>query len=75
MRVRRSLSGTGSVINRSIPHKNAARVLPDPVGAKISVCSPLAIASHPCDCAAVGSGNDASNHARTAGENRSKLTP
>ena len=49
--------------------RKAARVLPLPVGAQIRVCSPAVIGGHPCSCAAVGSGNDAPNQARTAGEN------
>src|SRR3954452_5233991 len=57
-----------------MPHRNAARVLPDPVGARISVWSPAAIAGQPCACAGVGSGNELSNQARTAGENRSNAT-
>ena len=32
--------------SRSIPHRNAASVLPDPVGAEIRTCSPEAIAGH-----------------------------
>lgn len=46
-------------------------VLPDPVGARISVCSPDAMAGHPCSCAAVGAGNDVENQERTGGEKRS----
>ena len=46
-------------------------VLPLPVGAQTSVCSPAEMAGQPCTCAAVGSGNDVANHSRTAGENRS----
>ena len=49
--------------------RNAASVLPLPVGAQISVCSPAVIGGHPWTWAAVGSGNDAANQARTAGEN------
>lgn len=50
-------------------HRNAERVLPDPVGARISAWSPPAMAGHPCAWAGVGAGNEVSNHARTAGEN------
>lgn len=49
--------------------RNAASVLPLPVGAQISVWDPATIAGHPCTCGAVGSGKDAPNQARTAGEN------
>src|SRR5262245_1664023 len=54
-----------------MPHRKAASVLPEPVGAKIRVCSPRAIAGHPCSGAAVGDGKLASNQARTGGENTS----
>ena len=69
-RVRASRSGTGSVINRSIPHKKAANVLPEPVGDKINVFSPDEIAGHPAACGGVGDSNDVSNHSFTDGENR-----
>ena len=51
--------------------RKAASVLPLPVGAQIRVCSPAEIGGHPNCCAAVGSGNDVANQARTAGENAS----
>ena len=54
-----------------MPHRNAVSVLPLPVGAQISVCSPSAMGGHPLTCAGVGSGNVVANHSRTAGENRS----
>ena len=73
-RHRWSVGGGGSVITRSSAHRNAASVLPEPVGARISECRPPAIAGHPCACAAVGVSNVLSNHARTAGENPSRLT-
>ena len=38
----------------SSAHRNAASVLPDPVGADSSTCSPLAIAGHAWACAGVG---------------------
>ena len=41
----------GSATSRSSPHRNAASVLPEPVGAEISVCSPVAIAGQACACA------------------------
>src|SRR5262245_49117173 len=48
--------------------RNAASVLPVPVGAAISVSRPRAIAGQPCACASVGpSGNRRSNQAPTAG--------
>src|SRR5439155_16040737 len=45
----------------------AARVFPEPVGAWISVCSPVAIAGQPSRCAGVGSAKAWSNHARVSG--------
>lgn len=47
------------------------RVLPDPVGARIRVCSPAAMAGQPCSWAAVGAANELWNQARTGAENRS----
>ena len=41
-----------------MPQRKADSVLPEPVGARISVCSPLAMAGQPCACAGVASGND-----------------
>src|SRR5919197_1786206 len=66
MRVR---SAVGSATMRSSAHRNAASVLPDPVGALISVCSPVAIAGQASDCAGVGVANARSNHSRTCGVN------
>ena len=56
--------GSRSAISRSIAHRNAASVLPDPVGAEISTCSPEAIAGHACSCAAVGCSKAPANHSR-----------
>src|SRR5207245_6060890 len=42
-------------------------VFPEPVGAWISVCSPVAIAGQPSRCAGVGSAKAWSNHARVSG--------
>ena len=67
-RVRCSRSGTGWVINRSRPHRKAARVFPEPVGDRISVFSPDEIAGQPCACGGVGSTNDVSNQVRTGTE-------
>src|SRR6476659_4567706 len=61
--------GVGSRARRSMAKRKAASVLPLPVGAWMSVCSPRAIASQPRACASVGASKLASNHARTAGEN------
>ena len=54
--------------------RKAASVLPLPVGAQIRVCWPAVIGGHPWICAPVGSGNDAANQARTAGENDSSTS-
>ena len=62
-------SGRGVVVNRSIDDMNAVRVLPDPVGAQISVCSPAVMCGHPSTCGGVGDGNEVANQSRTAGEN------
>ncbi len=70
-RVRSSFSGTSSDITLSMPHRNAARVLPLPVGARIRLWRPSAIADHPSVWAAVGSANEVVNHSRTTGENLS----
>src|SRR4051812_42666839 len=61
------------VSSRSTAWRNAASVLPEPVGAMTSVSRPSAMASHAPVCAAVGSANDDSNHARVAGEKRSRV--
>ena len=44
------------------------RVLPEPVGAWIRTCEPLAIAGQPSTCAGVGAANVRSNQARVPGE-------
>ena len=55
-------AGVGWVASRSSAHRNAARVLPEPVGAWIRVLRPAAIAAHPRACASVGASKLASNH-------------
>src|SRR4051794_23786349 len=62
-------------MRRSMPHRKAARVLPLPVGARIRVWSPSAIAGHPWAWASVGAGKLDSNHALTGAENRSSAIP
>jgi hypothetical protein len=49
--------------------------LPDPVGAEMSVCSPVAIAGHACACTSVGASNADSNQVLTAGANCDSGTP
>ena len=52
--------------------RNAASVLPEPVGAAISVCLPAATSRHPAACGSVGPpGKRRSNQVRTAGWNDS----
>ena len=51
-------------------HRNAASVLPEPVGAMTSVLSPSAMADHACACAGVGSANVPVNHSRVSALNR-----
>ena len=67
--------GGGTAASLSIAHKNAASVLPDPVGATTSVSSPLPMACQAPACACVGSANAPSNQARVAGENPSSASP
>src|SRR5215467_3024954 len=53
---------------RSMQTRKAARVLPEPVGAAISVSRPAAISAQPRACGGVGpSGNRRRNQVRTAG--------
>ena len=66
-RQRRLASGTGSNMSRFSDHRNAANVLPLPVGARMSVDSPRAIAGHPRFCGVVAPENTAPNHSATAG--------
>src|SRR5436309_12834039 len=67
--VERDGGGDGSRASRSRHHRNAARVLPLPVGAWMSVCRPVEIEAQPPTCAGVGASKADSNQARTAGEN------
>ena len=71
-RQRLAFSGTGAVSSRSIDHRNAASVLPDPVGATTSACRPARIASHAPCCAGVGSAKAAANHSRVGSLKRSR---
>ena len=65
----------GSATNRSSAHRNAASVLPEPVGALISVCSPVAIAGQACAWAGVGASKARSNHSLTCGVSGDSGTP
>ena len=58
---------TGSNISRLMHHRNAVSVLPLPVGARISVDSPRAIAGQPSLAAGSAPRTTARNHSATAG--------
>ncbi len=62
-------AGLGSVASRSRHHRNAASVLPLPVGAWMSVWWPPEMAAQPRAWASVGASKLAPNQSRTAGEN------
>src|SRR6478735_7861752 len=57
---------------RSSDHRNAASVLPDPVGATTSACRSVDTASHAPACAGVGASNAPENHARVGAVKRSR---
>src|SRR5437588_10688416 len=65
----------GWLASRSIAHRNAASVLPEPVGAEMRTCSPEEIAGQASAWAAVGAANAPRNHSRVRGENCSRGTP
>src|ERR1039458_4953423 len=56
-----------SRLRRSSAHRNAASVLPEPVGAETSTCSPPAITGHAIAWAGVGAAKACSNHFLTLG--------
>src|SRR5579864_6134676 len=47
--------------------KKAARVLPEPVGAEMSVVSPARMRGQPCSCGSVGVPKRLTNQSRTSG--------
>src|ERR1035438_1746459 len=51
----------------SIATRNAARVLPEPVGAEIRVVSPIWMLGQPCSCGSVAEPNLVRNHSCTTG--------
>ncbi len=63
------VSDGGSRNSRSIPARNAASVLPDPVGAQIRTCSPRWIAGQPSAWAGVGWPNAWANQRRVGSLN------
>jgi hypothetical protein len=60
-------SGNSPNMMRSMATKNAASVLPEPVGAKRSVFWPRAMTGHAFACAAVGVANACRNQPRSVG--------
>src|SRR4051794_13844030 len=52
---------------RSSAHRKAASVLPEPVGAEMRTCSPVAIAGQAWAWAGVGSSKELRNQSRTRG--------
>ena len=64
--------GGGVLSSRSMPHRKAVSVLPEPVGASTSVCSPEAMGGQACTWASVGAANVVENQAWTGAENRSR---
>src|SRR5258707_1067683 len=66
-RQRSFFGGAGVNISRSRHQRNALSVLPLPVGARISVDSPRAIAGQPSTCGRVGASNAPENQPRVAG--------
>src|SRR5699024_3523 len=56
------------VPSRSMNHRNAASVLPEPVGATARTSSPRAAAAHVPACTSVGSPKRPANHSRTASD-------
>ena len=65
-------AGGGPNIRRSMACRNAASVLPLPVGASSRVDSPAASAGQASRWASVGAGNDRSNQARVGGWNTAR---
>ncbi len=59
-------------MSRSMATKNAASVLPDPVGARRSADSPRAIDGHTSSCAGVGPPRAARNHPAAGATKRSR---
>ena len=58
---------SASRTNSSMAHRNAARVLPEPVGAAMSVWLAALMAGHASRCAADGAVKVLWNHPATAG--------
>src|SRR5438132_13557191 len=65
VRHRAFFSGTSWNIEVSIAVRKAARVFPEPVGARSSVLLPARMGGHPSTWARVGASNEAANQSRT----------
>jgi hypothetical protein len=61
----RPVAGASGNISLSSAARNAASVLPEPVGANSSVERPVAMEAQPLVCAGVGAAKDPSNQRRT----------
>src|SRR3954471_20886150 len=61
-------------MRRSMVHRKAVSVFPLPVGARIRVESPRAMAGQPWTCGGVGAAKLARNHSATLGWNRSNTS-
>lgn len=68
-------AGGGTAASRSSEARNAARVLPEPVGATTSTSLPSPMARQAPSCAAVGALKAPANQLRVAGENESSAEP
>ena len=65
----------GSEARRSRHQRNAARVLPLPVGAAMRACLPAATSCQPRSCTSVGAAKEARNQSRVGAEKRSRELP
>ena len=68
---RSASEGVGAAASRSSAQRNAASVLPEPVGAITSVFSPLPMAAQAWTCASVGAAKAAVNQSRVTALNPS----
>ena len=67
-------SGRGVVTSRSMPHRKAASVLPEPVGARSACARPPRWRPSPAPGPPWARGTELANHARTAGEKLARVT-
>jgi hypothetical protein len=74
-RSRRSAGTAGATASRSIAARNAASVLPEPVGAITSASWPAPMACQAPSWAAVGAAKALSNQARVSGEKPARDPP